>query len=139
MSRPTRPFGVNPTTTDEFRHDEPYDPYLGYGHSKMIAEERVRAAHGNGLDTVVVRPPWFYGPWQPLRQTTFFRLIRTGRFPLIGDGSQRRSMVFVDNLVQGVVLAERHPDAPRRGLLDRGRAALSHARDPGHRQAGPTR
>lgn len=105
------PFGVNPTPTDVFRHDEPYQPYLGYGRSKMLAEERVRAANGPDLETVVVRPPWFYGPWQPLRQTTFFRLIRTGKFPLIGDGSQRRSMVFVDNLVHGVALAERHPDA----------------------------
>lgn len=105
------PFGVNPTPTDVFRHNEPYQPYLGYGRSKMLAEERVRAANSPDLETVVVRPPWFYGPWQPLRQTTFFRLIRTGRFPLIGDGSQRRSMVFVDNLVQGVALAERHPDA----------------------------
>ncbi|MEJ7743385.1 MAG: NAD(P)-dependent oxidoreductase [Nocardioidaceae bacterium] len=75
------PFGVNPTPTDVFRHNEPYQPYLGYGRSKMLAEERVRAANGPDLETVVVRPPWFYGPWQPLRQTTFFRLIRTGRFP----------------------------------------------------------
>lgn len=106
------PYGVNATTTDVFRHDEPYNPYLGYGISKMHAEQRVREAHeDNGLQTVVVRPPWFYGPWQPLRQTTFFRLIRTGKFPLLGDGSQRRSMVYVDNLVQGVSLAERVVDA----------------------------
>jgi nucleoside-diphosphate-sugar epimerase len=54
-----------------------------------------------------VRPPWFYGPFQPLRQTTFFRMVRTGRFPLLGSGRQRRSMVYVDNLVQGVARAER--------------------------------
>ncbi len=106
------PFGTNAATTDEFRHDEPYNPYMGYGRSKMLAEQQVREAHDPaGLETVVVRPPWFYGPWQPLRQTTFFRLVRTGRFPMLGDGSQRRSMVYVDNLVQGVALAERHPDA----------------------------
>jgi len=106
------PFGVNARVDDTFRHDEPYHPYLAYGRSKMLAEEAVRAAHDPaGLQTVIVRPPWFYGPWQPLRQTTFFRMVRTGRFPLLGDGSQRRSMVYVDNLVQGVALAERHPDA----------------------------
>jgi nucleoside-diphosphate-sugar epimerase len=107
------PFGVNPTPTDTFRHDEPYRPYMGYGRSKMLAEQEVRQANDpDGLPTVIVRPPWFYGPWQPLRQTTFFRLVRTGRFPLLGDGSQRRSMAYVDNLVQGVALAERHPGAP---------------------------
>ena len=63
-------------------------------------------AVSRGLDAVIVRPPWFYGPFQPARQTTFFRLVRTGRFPVIGDGRQRRSMVYVDNLVQGVLAAE---------------------------------
>ena len=39
-----------------------------------------------GLDAVIVRPPWFYGPVPAARQTTFFTLVRTGRFPVIGDG-----------------------------------------------------
>lgn len=99
--------GVNATPTDAFRHDEPFDPYMAYGRSKMRAELAVRAAHDDrGLQTVVVRPPWFYGPEQPLRQTTFFTLVRKGRFPMIGGGDQRRSMVYVDNLVQGVLLAQ---------------------------------
>ena len=103
------PFGVNPHRADTFRNDEPYDPYYGYGCSKMQAELRVLDAVAAGLDAVIVRPPWFYGPFQPARQTTFFRLVRTGRFPVIGDGRQRRSMVHVDNLVQGVVRAELTP------------------------------
>jgi len=100
------PFGVNVHRTDTFRNDEPYAPYYGYGRSKMQAELRVLDAVARGLDAVVVRPPWFYGPFQPARQTTFFRMVRTGKFPIIGDGRQRRSMVHVDNLVQGIVLAE---------------------------------
>ena len=106
------PFGVNARPDDTFRHDEPYAPYLGYGESKMAGELAVKDAVERGdLDAVIVRPPWFYGPWQPLRQTTFFRMVRTGRFPLMGDGSNRRSMTYIDNLVQGVALAERHPAA----------------------------
>ena len=108
------PFGANASTTDTFRNDEPYDPSYGYGRSKMRAELRVGEAVGRGLDAVIVRPPWFYGPFQPARQTTFFRLVRAGRFPVIGDGRQRRSMVYVDNLVQGIVLAELTPTAPGR-------------------------
>jgi len=53
-----------------------------------------------------VRPPWFYGPFQPPRQTTFFRMVRQGKFPIIGGGQQRRSMVYVDNLVDGILAAE---------------------------------
>jgi nucleoside-diphosphate-sugar epimerase len=100
------PFGLNPTPTDSFGAEEPFHPYMGYGRSKMAAEQLVRAAHGDGIETTVVRPPWFYGRHQPARQTRFFTAIRTGRFPLIGDGSNRRSMVNVDNLVDGLLRAE---------------------------------
>lgn len=100
------PFGANSHPLDTFRNDEPYHPHSGYGRSKMRAELKVLDAVERGLDAVIVRPPWFYGPFQPPRQTTFFRLVRTGRFPIVGDGRQRRSMVYVDNLVQGVVAAE---------------------------------
>ena len=109
------PFGTNATPTDTFRNDEPYAPYYGYGRSKMQAELRLLDAVAGGLDAVIVRPPWFYGPFQPARQTTFFRLVRTGRFPVIGDGRQRRSMVHVDNLVQGIVRAELTVTPPGRG------------------------
>lgn len=100
------PFGTNTHATDRFRNDEPYAPYYGYGESKMRGELAVFDAVELGLDAVIVRPPWFYGPHQPPRQTTFFRMVRTGRFPVFGDGSQRRSMAYVDNLAQGIVLAE---------------------------------
>jgi nucleoside-diphosphate-sugar epimerase len=109
------PFGANSHPGDTFRNDEPYHPFLGYGHSKMRAELHVLDAVSKGLDAVIVRPPWFYGPFQPPRQTAFFRLVRRGRFPVIGDGRQRRSMVYVDNLVRGVVAAELTPTPAGRG------------------------
>ena len=100
------PFGTNSHPDDRFRNDEPYHPYYGYGDSKMHAELAVAAAAAKGLDAVMVRPPWFYGPHQPPRQTTFFKMVRTGRFPVFAGGRQSRSMVYVDNLVQGVIRAE---------------------------------
>ncbi len=108
------PFGTNTDRLDTFRNDEPYHPYAGYGRSKMRAELAVHDAVRGGLNAVIVRPPWFYGPFQPPRQTTFFKLVRTGRFPVIGDGRQRRSMVYVDNLVEGVLAAELTATAPGR-------------------------
>jgi nucleoside-diphosphate-sugar epimerase len=109
------PFGTNPQRSDTFRNDEPYHPYFGYGRSKMDAELRVVEAAERGLNVVMVRPPWFYGPHQPERQTTFFTLVRKGRFPVLGDGGQRRSMVYIGNLVDGIVLAELTPTEPGRG------------------------
>ena len=107
------PFGVNPTPADRFTEDSPFDPYLAYGRSKAEAEQLVRRAHDRGdVAAVILRPPWFYGPWQPLRQSRFFAAIRKGRFPLVGDGTQRRSMVYTGNLVQGLLLAETADAAP---------------------------
>jgi nucleoside-diphosphate-sugar epimerase len=101
------PFGTNPSPHERFDEDSPFDPYLGYGQSKLEAEELVQRAHGRGdVPTVIVRAPWFYGPHQPARQTQFLAAVRRGRFPLVGDGSQRRSMAYTGNLVDGLLRAE---------------------------------
>jgi nucleoside-diphosphate-sugar epimerase len=101
------PFGANASPHDRFDESSPYHPYMGYGRSKQEAEGIVRRAHERGdLATVIVRPPWFYGPFQPERQSTWFAAVRRGRFPILGDGSQRRSMVYAGNLVHGLLRAE---------------------------------
>jgi nucleoside-diphosphate-sugar epimerase len=107
------PFGVNAGPDDAFTEDSPYNPYMGYGRSKQEAEQLVKQAHDRGdLGTVTVRAPWFYGPYQPPRQSRFFSAIRRGRFPMVGDGSQKRSMVYTGNLVQGLLRAEVADKAP---------------------------
>lgn len=109
------PFGANPTPDDRFTEDSPMHPYLGYGRSKADAEGLVTTAHGRGdVEAVILRPPWFYGPFQPERQTQWFRAVRRGRFPLVGDGTNRRSMVFTGNLVHAVLRAEVAPAAAGR-------------------------
>ena len=64
------------------------------------------------LATVIVRPPWFYGPFQPERQTRFFVAVRRGTFPMVAPGTQQRSMVYAGNLVQGLLCAEGAEAAP---------------------------
>ena len=109
------PFGANPTPTDRFTEDSTPNPYMGYGRSKLEAEQLVqRAADRGDLNAVIIRAPWFYGPFQPDRQTQWFRTVRVGRFPLIGDGTNQRSMVFTGNLVQGLERADATPDAASR-------------------------
>jgi nucleoside-diphosphate-sugar epimerase len=101
------PFGANPSPDHRFTEDGEPNPYLAYGRSKLEAERIVQRAAARGdLDTVIVRPPWFYGPYQPARQTRWLRAVRRGRFPLVGDGANRRSMVFTGNLVHGLLRAE---------------------------------
>ena len=100
------PLGCNPAPDHVFDESSPYHPYMGYGRSKARMEALVREVQARGrLETVVIRPPWFYGPRQPARQTLFFTMIKQGRFPVLGDGTQRRSMAYVDNICQGLLLA----------------------------------
>ncbi|MEO7571115.1 MAG: NAD(P)-dependent oxidoreductase [Acidimicrobiales bacterium] len=101
------PYGANPTPDHCFTEASPQHPYMGYGRSKADAEVLVKTAFERGdVESVVLRPPWFYGPHQPARQTQWIRTVRRGRFPLVGDGANRRSMVFTGNLVHGVLRAE---------------------------------
>ena len=107
------PCGCNPHPDHLFDEESPYNPYMGYGHSKMLMEIALRErATEMGLETVILRAPWFYGPFQPPRQTEFFIMVRDGKGPLLGQGVNRRSMSYIDNLAQGMILAA---GAPRAG------------------------
>lgn len=99
--------GLNPSHDHLFDEDGECRPYMGYGKSKKLAEDLVNEAGARGwFETVVIRPCWFYGPNQPARQTLFFNMIRAGKAPLVGSGLNRRSMSYVDNVCQGLMLCE---------------------------------
>jgi len=106
------PAGNNPSRAHRFDERSPYHPYMAYGRSKMQMELVVREFEQRGkMETVILRPTWFYGPDQPARQTTFFRMIQRGSAPIVGDGENLRSMTYIDNLCQAMLLAEQNPRA----------------------------
>ncbi|MEZ5252136.1 MAG: GMC family oxidoreductase N-terminal domain-containing protein [Ilumatobacteraceae bacterium] len=109
------PFGTNPAPpTCSAR--QPAPPYYGYGRSKMEAELsglRRRADRGLtpcGAAAVVLRS---------IPAATADDVLPDaggcGKFPIIGGGQQRRSMVYVDNLVDGILAAEATPGATGKG------------------------
>ncbi|MBD3321980.1 MAG: NAD-dependent epimerase/dehydratase family protein [Chitinivibrionales bacterium] len=92
--------------------DKPPDPYMAYGRSKAAAEKTVTRFQQQGkIETVIIRPCWFYGPNQPPRQSRFFNMIKAGNPLVFGDGTNLRSMSYVENIVQGIVLAEKNEQA----------------------------
>jgi nucleoside-diphosphate-sugar epimerase len=98
------PCGCNPHPDHLFDEFSPYHPYFNYGRSKMEMELEVKKRNKQ-IETVIIRAPWFYGPNQPPRQTLFFQMIRDGKAPIVGSGKNLRSMAYVDNLCQGLLLA----------------------------------
>ena len=100
------PVGVNRSTTELFDESSEYRPYMNYGRSKMQAELLVKQFQKESeMECVIVRPPWFYGPDQPARQTLFFTMIKEGKAPIVGSGNNLRSMAYIDNLSEGLLLA----------------------------------
>jgi nucleoside-diphosphate-sugar epimerase len=99
--------GINFSRDKLMTEDDPPRPYMHYGRSKLKAEELVNSAFKKGkIKTTIIRPCWFYGPGQPERQTRFFKMIKLGRPILFGDGENLRSMSYIDNVIQGLLLAE---------------------------------
>jgi len=98
------PCGCNPHPDHLFDEHSPYNPYMGYGRSKKLMELAIKERAGR-IETVIIRPPWFYGPNQPPRQTMFFQMVRDGKGPIVGSGNNLRSMSYIDNLCQGLLLA----------------------------------
>ena len=106
------PCGCNPHPDHVFDEQSPFNPYMNYGRSKMFMEQAVGEFQSAGrLETVLIRAPWFYGPFQPPRQALFFEMIRDGKGPIVGSGDNLRSMAYTDNLAQGLWLAAATPAA----------------------------
>jgi nucleoside-diphosphate-sugar epimerase len=100
------PAGVARDPSVLFDESSPYKPYMNYGRSKKLMEDDLNAANESGaVETVILRPCWFYGPEQPPRQSRFFRMIKEGKAPIVGSGEARRSMSYVDNTSLGLLLA----------------------------------
>lgn len=103
------PCGYNKTSNDFFTEHSPYNPYMAYGQSKMLMEKNALklAAQSEVCQINIVRAPWFYGPHQPSRQSQFFSMIKNGTFPIVGNGMNKRSMVYTETLAAGILtLAE---------------------------------
>jgi nucleoside-diphosphate-sugar epimerase len=75
-------------------------PYLGYGTTKLIAEHGLLSlGMTHGLSSTILRVPWFHGGVNPpMRQIDFYKMVLAGKFPLPGEGRNRRSVLNVRNL-----------------------------------------
>jgi 2-alkyl-3-oxoalkanoate reductase len=83
-----------------------------YARSKALAELVVGRARG--IEPVIVRPgAWPFGPRDPtLRRVV--RALRSGVFPLVDGGRSVLNTAYVDNLVDGLILAGTVPAAAER-------------------------
>ncbi len=84
-----------------------------YGDSKVLAERALKeVGDATGLPIVVVRPGMVYGPGSQGWTVRLARWAQRGTAPLLGGGKGTAFPVYIDNLVDLLLLCATHPDAP---------------------------
>jgi nucleoside-diphosphate-sugar epimerase len=88
--------------------DEDFDaaPATAYGRAKREAEiGLLELSRQTGMEVVILRLAVVYGPGSRGNIERMFRLVRRGLFPPLPETGNRRSLVFVDDAVDALLLA----------------------------------
>lgn len=104
----------HPFTADQI--PVPSDPY---GVSKFEAEMGLRAlSKETGMEVVIIRSPLVYGPEVKANFLSMMNWLRRGiPLPLGSVTKNRRSFVFIDNLVSMIIACINHPAAANQTFL----------------------
>lgn len=102
-----------------FKADDKPFPKDPYGISKMEAEDGLRDLSARtGMEVVIIRPPLIYGQGVKANFATMMQWLRRGvPLPLGGITLNRRSLVFVENLVDLIHICIDHPKAANQTFL----------------------
>lgn len=84
---------------------DPARPADPYGRSKLAGEEAARAAAGEAMPLVILRPPLVYGPGAGGNFDTLLGAVRRGLPLPLGSIESPRSMIYVANLADALVHA----------------------------------
>ncbi|MEZ6014997.1 MAG: NAD(P)-dependent oxidoreductase [Planctomycetota bacterium] len=95
----------------DVREDAPLPrPRNHYARTKLAAERVIDAAVQRGLPAITLRPRALFGPGDT---TIFPRLLRAmehGRLPILGSGTNRIDLTYIDNAVKALELALAAPE-----------------------------
>ena len=101
-----------------FSESDPPQPLDAYGVSKWEAEQGLQAiASQTGMEVVILRPPLVYGPGVKANFLRLMRWIDLGVPLPLGGVQNQRSMIYLGNLVDALLLAAKHPLAAGRCWL----------------------
>jgi nucleoside-diphosphate-sugar epimerase len=85
--------------------DAPIVPADYYQRTKYEAEPIVDEYFKKGLKTVILRPAAIYGPGDPERFYLIFKRVASGTFPMFGNGLTQYHPLYIDNLIDAIILA----------------------------------
>ena len=91
-------YGFAPLNTDEFGQIAPFNHY---GRSKYEAEQVYKAWQAEAPDVrtlIIVRPTVAFGEQNRGNVYNLLHQIASGKFVMVGDGTNRKSMAYVENI-----------------------------------------
>lgn len=105
-------------TVIPYTSDSPADPSDPYGISKWEAEQALRKIEAEtGLEVVVVRPALVYGPGVKANFLKLIDIVSRG-IPLpLASINNKRSLIYVGNLVDALTICAMHPAAAGQSYL----------------------
>ena len=96
-----------------FREDDPPHPVDAYAASKWAAEQRLAGiAAAGGIEIVILRPPLIYGPAAKANMHALVRLCQRGLPLPFGAVANRRSLLYLGNLVDALGRVVAAPPRP---------------------------
>jgi nucleoside-diphosphate-sugar epimerase len=83
------------------REDSPTAPNSPYGGSKLAGEKVYRewTSRGDGRQCLVIRPTVTFGPHNFANMYSLIRQIYSGKYMPVGNGSNIKSLSYVENIV----------------------------------------
>lgn len=102
--------GPSPDRYISLNEGTPHNSINPYGRSKYEAEKLVMAfSEKHRIKVLVIRLPIVYGPGvnPSSRVSMLVQMIEKGLFKIIGSGDNLISLCYIDNLIEGVLLAEK--------------------------------
>jgi nucleoside-diphosphate-sugar epimerase len=89
----------------------PCCPQTPYASSKLKAEMFIRDNRTADLAYTIIRPTTVYGKYDRGNIGALFRLVGMRVVPIIGDGANLKSLVYVENLADGIIKTILNRDA----------------------------
>lgn len=87
----------------------PVAPVSPYGRSKLAGERAVLGLKEK-IPVTIIRPPAVFGP-RDKQMLFFFQMVKRGWIPRFSRDDRRLSLIYVGNLVQGIIQAAESPRA----------------------------
>ncbi|MBE9090494.1 NAD-dependent epimerase/dehydratase family protein [Microcystis aeruginosa LEGE 11464] len=119
--------GAMTTQSDRIlTENSPCHPDSPYGRSKLQAEQAlINLAKDSNMTWTIIRPTLVYGPGNPGNMERLMKLIKRGLPLPFGAIKNRRSFVFVGNLVAAIITCLDHPNAANQIFLISDNQAVS--------------